>query len=197
MANQYVDFWQDRYDTRQTPWDLGGPSPHFAHFLNIHGAKFPPGRMAVMGAGRGHDAALFANAGFEVTAFDYAPGAVQEAKRLYGNLFTPVQQDIFSLGSQYQNGFDYVLEHTCFCAIHPNQRQSYVEAVCSLLKPGGVLIGVFWEHDDPQGPPFPTTPDEIRQLFSEHFNIEQEEAFPASTSGRTGIEYQMVIRKKS
>lgn len=187
-------FWQQRYEAGETPWDLGKASPHFEAWLREEGAAWPRGRMAVPGAGRGHDAALFARAGFDVTGLDYAPGAVAEAKKLYGGLAAFEQADIFNLDSKWFGQFDYVLEHTCFCAISPKRRPDYKQAVLRLLKPGGRLVGVFWEHDDPDGPPYPTTMQDLKEIFPPELEAQSLVARPPA-EGRSGIEYFGIFKK--
>jgi SAM-dependent methyltransferase len=193
-----VHFWENRYITQNTGWDLAGPSPHFVALLKNPPECLKPGAMAVLGCGRGHDAALFAQHGFQVTGFDYASSAVQEARQRYGQWADFQQVDIFTLShpdSPFAHQFDYVLEHTCFCAILPKQRTDYLKTVTHLLKPGGSLIGVFWEHDDPDGPPFSSTLEEINTLFGHDFDISSlEERQPANS--RRGIERLMILRRK-
>ena len=125
LKNQFVDFWQERYDEQITPWDLGQVSPHFEQFLQF--TQLPLGKMFVPGCGRAHDAAFFAEQGFDVNAVDYTKGAIEEVQRLYGHLenLTLEQQDIFHLPKSFTNKFDYLLEHTCYCAINPKRRILY------------------------------------------------------------------------
>lgn len=193
-----VHFWENRYITQNTGWDLAGPSPHFVELIKTPPGFLKPGSMAVLGAGRGHDAAMFGQNGFQVTGFDYASSAVQEAQQRYGQWADFQQMDIFTLGqpdSPFAHRFDYVLEHTCFCAILPKQRPDYLKTVTGLLKPDGHLIGIFWEHEEPDGPPFSSTLHEINTLFSHDFDIIfVEERQPASN--RRGIERLMVLRRK-
>lgn len=192
-----IDFWQDRYETGETPWDLGGPSPHFMELLRQKPDWLKPGKMAVPGSGRGHDAALFAQAGFDVVGFDYSPGAIERAKSLYGNVARFEQADIFTLqNSPWVGQFDYVLEHTCFCAILPKQRTDYSRMAQALLKPGGTLIGVFWEHYDSDGPPFSTSQADIQTVFETGFEIlSATEKTPASD--REGIERLTFLRRRA
>ena len=58
-----------------------------------------------------------------------------------------IEQDIFSLIPEHQNKFDYIIEQTCFCAIHPSRRQEYERLVKKLLKPDGLLIGLWFPLD--------------------------------------------------
>jgi SAM-dependent methyltransferase len=161
------DFWEGRYQDGTTRWDLGQPAPPFVTLLNATDAP-KPGRIAVLGAGRGHDALLFADRGFDVVGFDFAPSAIQEATiaaRSHHLTAQFLQRDIFELGNEFANEFDYVLEHTCYCAIEPSQRSDYVRVVQTILRPAGELIGLFWAHSRPGGPPFGTTATEIKQQF--------------------------------
>lgn len=194
-----VSFWENRYEMENTPWDLAGPSPHFAALLGRNPDFLKQGSMAVLGSGRGHDAALFGKAGFKVTGFDYALGAIQSASSLYGQWVQFRKADIFTLADPAlpdASQFDYVLEHTCFCAILPERRIDYARTASNLLKPGGYLIGVFWEHGDKDGPPFSATPDELQQVFGENFEfISMEDRPPAP--GRSGVERLVVLRRKT
>jgi SAM-dependent methyltransferase len=194
-----MDFWQSRYDTGNIPWDLGQASPHFAALLQSQPEWLKPGKLAALGCGRGHDAALFARAGFETVGFDYAPGAIQEAQALYGQLGQFQQANIFDLAdpkSSWAGQFDYALEHTCFCAILPQERPAYVNSLRHLLKPNGLLIGVFWEHEAPDGPPFSTPEAQIREAFEPDFAVVSMQAL-APADDRKGTERLVVLRRTS
>lgn len=194
-----MDFWQNRYDTGNTPWDLGQASPHFVALLQNQPDWLKPGKIAVLGCGRGHDAALFAQTGFEAVGFDYAPGAIQEAQAHYGLLAQFQQANIFDLAdpnSPWASQFDYVLEHTCFCAILPEERPAYVKSVHNLLKPNGLLIGVFWEHDDTDGPPFSTPEAHIHDAFQTGFEVISIQPLTPADD-RKGTERLVVLRRTS
>lgn len=192
-----AQFWEERYASQNTGWDLAGPSPHFVDLMASAPDFLKPAAMAVLGSGRGHDAAFFGKAGFEVTGFDYADQAVQEAQQRYGQWACFKQRDIFTLGgsdSPERQQFDYVLEHTCFCAILPQQRPDYVKIAANLLKPGGFLIGVFWEHKDPHGPPFSTPLLEVQTLFPPSFELISVTDRPPAGS-RSGVERLIILRR--
>ena len=165
--------WDERYQNRDTPWDLNKPAPAFVSWLNS--VESPqPGKVAVFGCGTGNDAFLFAKAGFDVVGFDFASTAIAIARE--GALKMKIeaeflQRDILVLGDEFANTFDYVVEHTCFCAILPQQRDRYVEVVRSLLKPKGIFLGVFFTHSRPGGPPFGLTPEEIVNYFQPSFEV--------------------------
>jgi len=169
-----AEAWEHRYQEGTTRWDLGQPAPAFIDLLRSEQAP-QPGAVVVLGAGRGHDAHLFAQHRFEVTAVDFAPSAVAAMAHeveLTGVPLGPLQRNIFDLVPEFQNQFDYVIEHTCFCAIDPSLRPNYVELAAQLLQPQGELLAVFFTHRRGGGPPYGTTPEEIWALFEPHFVVE-------------------------
>jgi SAM-dependent methyltransferase len=100
-----------------------------------------------------------------------------------------LQRDIFDLAAEFPASFDYVLEHTCFCAILPELRLKYVKTVHSLIKPQGEFIALFWLHNRPDGPPFGSSLSEIQDLFSPFFETTNISLVNNSTVTRQGKEY--------
>ena len=87
-------------------------------------------RTAGLGCGRGYDAVLFADRGFEVIGFDFAASAIVDATCLAqerGSSAQFLQRDIFELAAEFPSHFDYIVEHTCFCAIPVEKRNFYVK----------------------------------------------------------------------
>ena len=179
--------WEKIYQTNDAGWDIGKPAPPFASLLEDKPTWLTNGSMAAFGAGLGHDAAYFAKNGFEVTAIDFAPSAVEGIKSYSKNLenLTPLLGDILNLPGDLESCFDYVLEHTCFCAIPPKNRVKYVESVTKVLKPGGILFGLFYRFDptDDKGPPHATSEEEVKELFEKDFEILEWET-PNNSHGR-------------
>lgn len=168
------EYWEHRYQEGKTNWDLGKASPPLVSLLNSPQLALKRGRVAVLGCGRGYDTMLFADRGFDTIGFDFAPLAINEATTLAqtaSNSAQFLQRDIFNLASEFSSYFDYVIEHTCFCAIEPEQRLDYVQIVRQILQPQGELIGVFFTHDRAGGPPFGVTPTQIKQYFEPDFEI--------------------------
>jgi SAM-dependent methyltransferase len=160
--------WDTNYETQTDGWDLGGPTPVFQRLISSQ--ELLPGRMIVLGAGRGYDAHEFARDGFEVTAVDFSSYAVREMERL-ADPEAPIeilQSDIFALSHELDGSFDYVLEYVCFCAIDPTRRGDYADLVHRLLKPNGHFIDLAYPLEERQGgPPFAVSESEIMQLFTE------------------------------
>jgi methyl halide transferase len=182
--------WDEHYQEKTPRWDLGEAAPAFRSLLQSNQPK--TGKTAVLGCGRGYDALLFAEFGFEVVGFDFAPTAIASATSLAqttNNTAQFLERDIFSLATDFSDYFDYVVEHTCFCAIPPERRLEYVQLVCSILRPKGELIAVFFTHNRPGGPPFGTTPAEIQQYFEADFELLCLEPILNSVPSRQGEEH--------
>jgi SAM-dependent methyltransferase len=201
-------FWAGRYQAGETGWDHGAPSPGLGDFLHTHvgaqhAAPVRPGTILVPGCGRGHDARVLAKAGFEVTGLDVVPQAIDDARRLAASDVgvqhaAPLRYEIadfFDLPPALRGPYDWLFEHTFFCAIDPALRDCYVETVTGLLKPGGRLLGVFYHIQPETGPPFGTTREELLARFSPTFSL-QYECVPRSYESRTGKELLMLWERK-
>ena len=187
----YPEFWESRYQEGTDRWDIGKAAPALVNFLKSPQAP-TMGKTLVIGCGRGYDALLFAEKGHEVVAVDFAPSAIAQAKELAQQAHLSVefiQEDIFTLPKYYQNCFDYIIEHTCFCTLPPEKRTSYLDLVISLLKPKGELIGVFFTHNREGGPPYGIQPSEIKELFNPQFEIINLVSVENSIPSRQGEEH--------
>lgn len=164
--------WELRYTEGTAGWDLGGPPPALVGLLQTLGATRL--RVLVPGCGNGHDAIAWAGAGHEVVALDFAPSAIEGTRAgaaAAGVELTAVQMDLFDMTDEVGAPFDAVWEQTCYCAIQPEQRDAYIAAIAKVLRPGGALHGIFWNHGKAGGPPFDISPDEVRGRFGAAFEI--------------------------
>ncbi len=190
--------WEQRYATGDTPWEKGAPSPGLVDFLATHPLD---GKIAVPGCGYGHDVRAIARPGNEVIGLDIAPRAVERAKA-----FPKVADEIyrvadwFDLAADLRGCFDWVWEHTCFCAIDPSLRPAYVEAAGAALKSHGHLLAIFYL--DPGGeadgqPPFGVTTAELDGLFRPSFELIKEWKPARAYEGREGRELMRLLRKRA
>ncbi|WP_411868830.1 methyltransferase domain-containing protein [Vulcanococcus limneticus] len=164
--------WDERYRTGADGWELGRPTPPLEQFLRAEPRRpLPPGQVLVPGCGRGHEAALLAELGFAALGLDFSAEAITRARQLHGDdrpVLRWLQADLLDAPALEAAGLgpgsvQGVLEHTCFCAIDPAQRPDYLEAVVRLLVPGGWLLGLFWCHGRPGGPPWGSDAAELEQ----------------------------------
>lgn len=192
--------WDHRYQQGDTPWDHGGPAPGLIEFLKRN--NYPPGQVLVPGCGTGHDCLALARHGFEVTGLDISTTAIREARRRVRELRTAaprrvtfVRGDCLNMPARLRGRFDWVFEHTCYCAIPPDRRDAYARAMRLALKPGGLLLGIFFVIAVEEGPPFGATRKELLDRFGPGFELLAEQ-IPRSWPHRRGEERLFLWRKR-
>src|SRR5258708_7872538 len=166
--------WEAHYQSGDMPWEKGDPSPGLVDFLAAH-PELARGTVCVPGCGTGHDVRAWAKAGFEAFGFDLAASAVKLAQGKTAAAGVPAQfQRADFLTDRTSQEYDWLFEHTLFCAIDSGQRDDYVEAVLRWIKPKGQLLAVHYLIPDEDGPPFGTTREEVVKRFSPSFELLEE-----------------------
>lgn len=169
----HPDFWTVRYTAGQTPWDFGGVPAALKSFLARCSV---PGKVLIPGCGSGYEVQAFHAAGHEVTAIDFSPAAVEQAKRVLGVLGEWVILGDFFTHDFAQRRFDLIYERTFLCSMTPTRWPEYVNRVADLLSVEGKLIGIFlYGQASMSGPPFPLTETEAEQLLKRHFQLVRSE----------------------
>ena len=170
--------WEACYQSGETPWDRGSAAPPLLELLEARGVGlWLGGPVLVPGCGSGHDVRALADAGVPAHGLDLSPTAVGRARTLSKSDATTYETgDFLDPAWRAGKGFPAIWEHTCFCAIQPEQRGAYAEAAAALLPPGGVLAGVFYLRpydpgENEEGPPFKTSVEELDGLFSAWFEL--------------------------
>ncbi len=162
-----VAAWRRRWQEGHTPWNLGEAAPEL---VSVLGSWQVAGRALVPGCGHGHEVSLLEDLGWSAVGLDVAPEALAAAcKRDPRPLWHC--GDVLNPPPHWRGTFDLVVEHTCFCALPPRCRPTYAQAVRDLLQPGGHFLGLFWCHQQPDGPPFGSTPQELNHCFGDLLHL--------------------------
>jgi thiopurine S-methyltransferase len=196
MDSAHPEFWEQRYRVGQTPWDLRGAPPALHAFLARTPAREGMRHALIPGCGFGYEVAAFHAAGWRSLAVDFSPVAVAMARERLGPLGHLVREaDFFTadLGGPY----DLIYERTFLCSRPLERRAEYAARMAELLRPGGLLAGVFYYGDDWDGPPFPVGHAEAAELFHAFERIE-DASIPAeqSTPLFAGTERWQVWRRR-
>lgn len=186
--------WNDHYLQNEFPWDLGEPSPIFVkYFENINCKNL---KAIVPGAGRGNDAIFLAQKGLQVTVLEISEKALEILKEraeeldLKINLVCGDVTDFI-----FEEKFDFWVEHTCFCAIHPTERESYLKTASQNLKPNGIFIGALMSFPlTEEGPPFGGSKEEYFEKFGKYFEILKLENNKHFVESRKGKEFFMLAK---
>ncbi len=179
-------FWENRYRENKTGWDLGNASPPLMGFMQQWQNK--QAKILIPGAGNAYEAQWLYEQGFtQVHVVDIASAPLQNLKeRCPGFPDAHLHhQDFFEL----EDTFELILEQTFFCALAPEQRGAYVKKMHTLLKPGGMLVGVLFTFPlSASGPPFGGSLEEYKKRFSAKFKIAHLERCYNSIKPRLGNE---------
>ena len=196
LKNSSMD-WDVCYQKGEVFWDKGTASLPMKQYLAGRAVR---GRALVPGCGRGHEVVLAAEHGLDAIGLDIAPTGVAEARTLYPHLAERfVVGDLFNPPAAMRGAFDVVLEHTCMSALPPALRADYRRGIDLALKPGGLLIGVWYINPalDPgeEGPPFAFSVDDLTALFADGYEIVDDYVPDVAFRGREGRERLRVLRR--
>ena len=199
MSGPTREFWEQRFAAGETPWDRGAPNPQLRAWLAAGALK--PCRILVPGCGAGHEVAVLAQAGFEVTGLDYAAEALARARKVLGTArATLVQADALAWSPDRQ--FDAVYEQTCLCALYPDDWREYADRLHRWLVPGGRLFALFVQFARPgaaegaiEGPPYHCDVNAMRALFPEPRWVWPKPPYPRTQHPR-GLEELAVILER-
>ncbi|NKI27797.1 methyltransferase domain-containing protein [Arenibacter sp. 6A1] len=195
MKNLNKEFWEDRYISQDTGWDIGHISTPLKSYIDQLRDKTI--KILIPGAGNGYEAVYLAEQGFcNITVIDIAKPPLEQLRgRLKeADAVTLIEGDFFDLEL---SDFDLILEQTFFCALDPSLRPAYVRKMKQLLKPKGKLAGLLFNFPlTESGPPFGGDQKEYKMLFSKDFTIKVLENAYNSIKPRAGKELFFIFESK-
>ena len=189
--------WDEKYRKGEVLWNKSAPSLPLKQYLDRHPAR---GRALVPGCGHGHEVALAVEYGFDAIGLDIAPTGIAEARALYPHLAERfVVGDLFNPPAEMRGAFEVVIEHTCMSGLRPALRADYRRGIDLTLRPGGLLIGVWFISPDlgpgEEGPPFPFCVPDLTALFADAYEIVDDYVPDVAFRGREGRERMRVLRR--
>ncbi|KQV44752.1 MULTISPECIES: methyltransferase [unclassified Duganella] len=198
-----AEFWDQRFEAAFTPWDRGGVPEQLSAWLQTGGpvsgpqGQTPGHRFSVLipGCGSGYELQAFCQAGWNATAIDFSPSAVVAAQQALGPWREHVlEADFFAYAPQQP--LDLVYERAFLCAMPRDMWPRVVQRWAQLLPEGGLLLGYFFFDGNPKGPPFGAEREQLAQLMSAHFDLEQDAPVSDSIPVFQGKERWMAWRRK-
>ncbi|UNY97434.1 TPMT family class I SAM-dependent methyltransferase [Zhouia spongiae] len=188
------DYWENRYQTKATQWDIGYISTPLQTYID----QLTDKNLSILipGAGNGYEAEYLLNKGFKnVYVVDIAETPLQNIQKRVKKIRSEqlICIDFFDLDLK----FDLVLEQTFFCALAPEYRKSYARKMHELLTPEGKIAGLLFAFPlTGDGPPFGGSEKEYRTVFSPYFKIKTLETCFNSVKPRLGNELFFIFEKK-
>lgn len=164
--------WNERYRTGDIPWDTGHPSLELQRVLVEE--KVAPCRAIELGCGTGTNAVWLAQQGFEMTAVDISPLALDHARQRAAAAGVSVRFLAADLLAPPDLGgpFDFFFDRGCYHVVRRTDVDGYLRTLQSITQPGTlglVLAGNAREAHQP-GPPV-VTEEEIRGELGRLFDI--------------------------
>ncbi|MGC2333984.1 MAG: class I SAM-dependent methyltransferase [Candidatus Acidiferrales bacterium] len=152
------------------PWDIGKPQSTFAAV-----ADRIAGSVLDVGCGTGENALFFAGRGCAVTGVDYLEPPIAEAKRKAaerGLAATFLIGDALRLRESTER-FDNAIDSGLFHVFADEGRGQYVQALKTVLKPGGRLFLLCFSDKTPGNVgPRRVSEKELRESFADGWQIE-------------------------
>jgi SAM-dependent methyltransferase len=155
-------------DAAVIPWADLKANVNLTHWLDRERIAGGGKRAIVIGCGLGDDAEELAQLGFQVTAFDISPTAVEWCQRRFPNSAVHyVAADLFQLDPAWLDAFDFVFESYTLQVLPVSIRHRAMENVARLVAPSGTLLVVCRarnESDPPGQMPWPLMEKEVLQF---------------------------------
>ncbi len=204
MSENWFDniYIKAKGDSTQVPWANMTANAYLKDWLNQN-PQFGKGlkiKALVIGCGLGDDAEALAEKGFDVTAFDISPTAIDWCKQRFANSSVNyVVADLFdaNLTKKWQRNFDFVFEARTIQSLPLKVREQAMAAVAQFVASEGTLLVVTVTRDtpeEPSGPPYPLSLEEIEYFpklgleeISRNSYSEKNNRFPK----RLRIEYRL------
>lgn len=188
------DFWDKRFRERFMPWDAGRVPASLEQFIARHAER---GRLLIPGCGTGYEVRLLAHAGFDVTAIDFSEAAIEAARRELGPHAHLVRLADFFCFEGDQKPFDALYERAFLCGLPRRLWGDWAIRTTQLVRPGGLIFGVFFFDSNPKGPPFGIGASELDALLASDFELLENEPVSDSIPAFAGREHWQVWRRKN
>jgi SAM-dependent methyltransferase len=185
------NYWDERYRTGQTGWDIGYVSPALKAFFDTLNDLNQ--RILIPGGGNSYEAVYLLEQGFkDVTVVDISEVVCKQLTEKHAAKgLKVVCGDFF----EHQQQYDLIVEQTFFCALHPSLREHYMVKMGELLLTNGQLVGLLFNRHFEVGPPFGGSVEEYQTLFQKAGFKVALDLQPQSIPPRQGSELFFVAKR--
>lgn len=156
------------------PWSIGEPQPELAALIEqgkVHGDVLD------VGCGEAAVSLYLAESGYTTVGLDLSPTAIElaraeAARRGIGNASFEVAD--ISAFTGYDGRFGTILDSTLFHSIPVEAREGYQQSIVRAAAPGASYFALVFDRAGmPEGPANPVTADELREVVSKYWVIDE------------------------
>jgi SAM-dependent methyltransferase len=164
--------WDWAYaEGNQAPWDIGRPQPAFQRLADD---GLLAGRVLDAGCGTGEHTLLAASAGADAVGVDLSPLAIERARGKAAARGIKARfevADVLNLAGMGLN-CDTIIDSGLFHVFDDDGRARYVEALASVLRPGGTCyLMCFSDRQPGDVGPRRVSEDELRAAFGDGWTV--------------------------
>lgn len=183
-------FWHARWEAGQIGFHHDEVNPYLVEHLA--GLSLAPGsRILVPLCGKTVDLHWLARQGLAPVGVELSPIAVRAVfegrgtepeREVHGDHLHCLRDDgveiwcgdFFTLGPGLAGQFDAIWDRAALIALPASRRAEYVAHCARLLRPGatGLVVTLWYDPAEMDGPPFPVPPDEVGELYGPWFEVE-------------------------
>ena len=166
-------------------WIFGSPHETKAYTELLENSHIPPGRAIDLGCGEGSNAIYLSKLGFHVTGVDFSPIALNRAHanaQAEGVEVTFLEDDLTNL-RHVSGNYDLLVDFGALNDLKSEDRDLYMKNVLPLASPNSHFILMCFTKSLP--------PDEVENLFGEHFQIKNHSMRSERVTSRTIDFYSM------
>lgn len=194
MIDLSEDFWEKRYSSKNTGWDLGKIStPLKMYFDQLENKNL---KILIPGGGNSYEAEYIHKKGFSnVFVVDVSKTALDNIQKRVPDF--PSENLIHKNFFDVNQTFDLIVEQTFFCALNPNLRLEYAKKTAAILRKKGKLIGLLFNIPlNKEHPPFGGDKNEYLTYFKPFYTIKLMENCYNSETTRKNKELFIKLIKK-
>ncbi|MEM9278589.1 MAG: methyltransferase domain-containing protein [Pseudomonadota bacterium] len=174
-------------DAAAVPWADLAAKHKLAEWLEANPDH--KGRAMDVGCGLGDNAEALTEAGYQTSAFDFSPKAIDWATSRFPDSSVEYRiADLFNLPAEWDQAFELVHECYTLQSIPPETLEKSIPAVANLVAPGGILLvytRIRPEGGEVDGPPWPLEEAKAMSFDLHGLELVSREDFELERPGRT------------
>ncbi|XZF61022.1 MAG: class I SAM-dependent methyltransferase [Gloeotrichia echinulata DVL01] len=179
LAQQYTEagkptewfeilYSQAKGDDTKIPWADMTPNPNLVQWLDEHNIQGQGKTALIIGCGLGDDAEELYQRGFNVTAFDISPSAIEWCKNRFPHSYINyIVADLLNPPAEWNQAFDFILESYTLQSLPPSLSSQAISLIADFIAPEGILLIICRGRDiaDELGTvPYPLIKDDVMKF---------------------------------